>query len=107
MLARYLPHDYGVVNCSLHFGQHHVLVIVTKLLDVSQHQFRPKETQDFHPTHVKSTNNLLSVSTYSSCDTLGMLLLGSRTRALALRRLDTRVRVDSWLLLLPPATCHV
>ena len=41
-LSHYSPHDHGIVNCSLHFGQHHMLVIVTQLLNVTQHQLNPE-----------------------------------------------------------------
>ena len=37
-----LPHDCSIVNCSFHFWQHHVFVIVTKLFNVTQHQSHSK-----------------------------------------------------------------
>ena len=86
------PHDHGVVNSSLHFGEHHVFVIVTQLLDVTQHQLHPEHTQ---------SQGLLRVETYSSWDTLGTSLSGSW------RDVTRLVEEDPRLLLLPPGQTSV
>ena len=86
------PHDHGVVNSSLHFGEHHVFVIVTQLLNVTQHQLHSEHTQ---------SQGLLRVETYSSWDTLGTSLSGSW------RDVTRLVDEDPRLLLLPPGQTSV
>ena len=57
-----LPHDCSIVHCSLHFGQHHVFVIVTKLLNVSQHQLDSAMTNKLLEYYQRPTSlDLLSL----------------------------------------------
>ena len=80
MTSEYSPHDHGVVDCRLHFGQHHKLVIVTQLLNVTQHQLNPE--------HITVTRVILVTLQLTPAETLSAshcLALGAMSPDLLLR----------------------